>query len=105
MENTIVNITSCSVTSADTVRLKKLLASEFTEEQARLTTSKSFNGMGDVIIILSIGGGVAIKQFANIVIQWLKSDQGKKIKYKGVEVSGYSAKEVKDILKELQSDE
>lgn len=105
MESTIVNITSCSATDADTVRLKELLASEFTQEQARLTTSKSFNGMEDVIIILSIGGGVAIKQIANIVIQWLKSDQGKKIKYKSIEVSGYSAKEAKEILRELQSDE
>lgn len=71
------------------------------DKDVKVTKAKSFSGLEDVIIMLSIGGGgVVVKQIANIINNYFLKNIKKKVKTKDIEITGYSAKEVMDILKE-----
>ena len=101
MNTTVINIQSATVDSDDIALLGNMLEQYYPSESFKLSQSKSFNGMEDIIIILSIGGGIAIKQFGNIIVNWINKDKDKKVKYKNIEVSGYSADEVSKIISKL----
>ncbi|KXO86816.1 hypothetical protein AYK86_11860 [Acinetobacter venetianus] len=104
MENLVVNIQDASITKEDLSDLASLLDSTEGTELISINASNSFNGMEDVIIILSIGGGVAIKQLGAIFIAWINKNKNKKIKYKNFEASGYSSDEFIKIVKELEGE-
>jgi hypothetical protein len=105
MNTTIVNIQNIEVNSDEIDILKNMLEKHYSPESFKINQAKSFSGMQDIILILSIGGGVAIKQLGNIIVEWINKDKNKKIKYKNIEVSGYSAKEVTEILSKVNDDE
>lgn len=104
MENLVVNINGASITKEDLSELENLLDNTEGAELVSITSSNSFNGMEDVIIILSIGGGVAIKQLGAVFIAWINRDKSNKIKYKNFEASGYSSDEIIKIVKELEGE-
>jgi len=74
------------------------------DEKVKSATAKSFTGVDDLIIVLSIGGGVIIKQLGAVLIAWIQKTKDKKIKYSDVEITGYSAKEVTDILRSIEDE-
>lgn len=80
--------------------LKKIVG----DEKVKLTTAKSFTGFDDLIIVLSIGGGVIIKQIGTVLVAWIKRNKDKKVKRSNVEITGYSAKEVSDILRSIEDE-
>ena len=104
MEKLVVNIHGANITKEDLSELEGLLSSTKGSELVSISSSSSFNGMEDVIIILSIGGGVAIKQLGAVFIAWINKDKSNKIKYKNFEASGYSSDEIIKIVKELEGE-
>ncbi len=97
MKKTVINFKSMDVSEEDINILKDELLL-ITNDSVMVNKTNSFNGFSDVIIILSIGGGVAIKQIGTIIVNWINRDKTKKIKYKGVEATGYSSDEIINIL-------
>ena len=67
----------------------------------KATPVASFTGVSEVLLILS-GVAVALKQVAPIIVAWLKRNESKKFKTKQIEVSGYSARELIQILEQAE---
>ena len=101
MNDLVINLHSANITKDDFIELENLLNNLEEMELISISSSNSFNGMEDIIIILSIGGGVAIKQLGVIIVAWINKNKSNKIKYKDIEASGYSSDEIVKIIKEL----
>ncbi|MGK0256426.1 MAG: hypothetical protein ACI81I_001043 [Arcobacteraceae bacterium] len=106
MNNTIINISSCTATEKEINELEVLINKELQKETLQIKHAKSFNGVSDVILILSSVGGVAIiNQIGKIIIQWVKNNENKKIKYGEIEISGYSSKEASLLINSIKDNE
>lgn len=101
MNTMLINIKKTVLEESEVQELEKEL-STVNNCSFSIEKSSSFDGFQDLIIILSIGGGVAIKQIGEIILAWIKINQSKSIKYKNIEISGFSSEEVAKILKEIK---
>lgn len=77
-----------------TDNLKELIGSH----NVHSAEPKAFAGLSEAIIILSIGGGVAIKEISSIIRSWIDRNKLKKVNLSKLEFSGYSAEEIRKIL-------
>lgn len=104
MENTILTITTAPGMAPDTSDLEKELRNLLGDDSIHRTESKSFAGWTEIILILSIGGGVAIKEIGAIIRSWIERNKGKKANLDKLEFTGYSAKELKAIIQTDRQD-
>ena len=104
MTELAINISSASVNDEALENLRQSIANEPNCNLVSLSQTKSFDGLSDLIVILSIGGGVVVKQAANIVVAWINRNKGKNLNYKDIKISGYSAEEVREIIKQLEDE-
>lgn len=77
--------------------LKRLIG----DQNVHIAEPKAFGGLTEVIVVLSIGGGVAIKEISSIVKTWIDRNRLKKANLSKLEFSGYSAEEIKKIISTL----
>jgi len=69
------------------------------EIEIKLITSKGFLGIGEITLLISaLGGGVLLKQLAQVLVAWMKRHEGRKVKLGKIEITGYSVEEVERIL-------
>ncbi|HCE3247846.1 TPA: hypothetical protein NG581_004539 [Vibrio parahaemolyticus] len=100
MESLIINFQSIEASNSQKKDLEEMLSELLGDEGVTLSSSNSFNGVEDVVLILSIGGGVIFTELAKVIAAWIKKDDNKKVKYKNIEISGYSSDEVLKFIKE-----
>lgn len=62
--------------------------------------TNGLNGVDIILYILSIGGGVVITQLGVIIANFIKRNEGKKIKIDDIEITGYEKEEALEIIKE-----
>ncbi len=62
--------------------------------------TNGLNGVDIILYILSIGGGVAITQLGVTIANFIKRNEGKRIKINDIEIAGYEKEEALEIMKE-----
>lgn len=98
MNTTILTITCAPDITPEAADLEHQLRELIGKENVHFTESKSFGGWSELIIVLSIGGGVAIKEIGSIVRTWIERHKTKKANLAKMEFTGYSASELKKIV-------
>gem|GEM_PF-2988372 len=68
-----------------------------------VTSPAAFSGVTEVVLLLS-GVAAAIKQVAPVIQAWLTRHSGKKLKTKQIDITGYSADELLQILDKLDNE-
>ncbi|MCZ8095792.1 MAG: hypothetical protein O9331_20160 [Acidovorax sp.] len=97
METSTVTLTYAPGDPHDLSELKSHLTKILGSENVHTTATQAFGGWNEVIVVLSIGGGVAIKEVASVIRAWIERNKGKKANLSKMEFTGYSAKELKEL--------
>lgn len=72
--------------------------------EIKVISSKGFVGIDEITLFISaLGGGVLVKQFATIIVVWMKRHEGRKVKLGKLEITGYSVEEVERILRAVNA--
>ena len=97
METSTVTLTYAPGDPHDLSELQSHLNQILGSENVHITSTQAFGGWNEVIVVLSIGGGVAIKEIASVIRAGIERNKAKKANLSKMEFTGYSAKELKEL--------
>lgn len=103
METSAITLTYAPGEPHDLSELKSDLTNILGGENVHITSTQAFGGWNEVIVVLSIGGGVAIKEIASVIRAWIERNKEKKANLSKMEFTGYSAKELKELANSTET--
>lgn len=91
-------------TDADAIKEFDSELNSINDIEVEKIKQNGFDGMDILFYFIATGGSIAlIKSIAQVAIKFIKRDDVKSFKAHDIEIKGYSAKEVEDLLKQIDA--
>jgi hypothetical protein len=77
---------------------------ELEEGQVTIGTLKRFGGESDILQVVVALSPLTIPFIAKVIVEYIRAQQSVVVKYRGVEIRGLSAENVKSVLTQILAD-
>jgi len=102
MYDFIIRLSDCTINEANELLLT--IEEISGKVKASIISPQGFTNIGDIMLVVSaLGGGVIVREMARIIIAWINRHEHHQVRIGDLDITGYSAKEIEGILKEIQT--